>query len=77
MFVDTKARNSIVVPFPLTATRLPKTPTGDLRARRASQFFLALLGAGALLAVHAPALLCLVATVGVAAWWCREQEHAR
>jgi hypothetical protein len=57
--------------------RKPAVMTREQRNRRAAHWCLALLGAAALLALHAPAILCLAATVGVAAWWCREQDASR
>ena len=42
--------------------------------KRAVQWCLALVGASALLLLHAPALLCFASAVSLAWWWCKELD---
>jgi hypothetical protein len=50
--------------------------TKNVTGTRAAGWCLALIGTAALLAVHAPALLCLTAAVALAGWWCRELDQS-
>jgi K+-sensing histidine kinase KdpD len=58
--------------------RCPPADTGLRSAagvKRPVQWALALAGTGALFMLHAPAFVCLAASIGLAVWWCRELDQ--